>query len=257
MLTYATIAAGSPSDTMAMVNHLLTQTLPKEVADLARYYTRGMEKAKDEAEPRREMHPLAAKGLGIEPGKALGKKELSGLLAGRRADGEKIEGKTYSKLRVYTDRDTGEQKEKVPLGSVDFCMTPDKSVSVAWAFAQPAEQAAIYQAHRDAAHEVMRHIEREIGRVGIGKGGNGGHDPGHIGWVAFDHYTSRPTLWIAKDENGKRITESVPVQVAGDMDLHTHFTVFNAVFAENGRVGSLDLDRLEGLIKEGGALYQA
>ena len=62
---------------------------------------------------------------------------------------------------------------------------------------------------------------------------------------------------MAQEENGERITESVPIQVAGDPDLHTHFTVMNAVFCENGRVGSMDLDRLEGFIKEAGALYQA
>lgn len=257
MLTYATIAAGSPSDTAGMVNHLLNETLPREVADLAQYYTRGIETGADESIARQDIDPRVAKGLGIDPSRPLTREQLSALLAGRRADGELIEGKTYSQLRTYTDPKTGEEKEKIPLGSVDFCMTPDKSVSVAWAFANPAEQAAIYQAHRDAAHEVMLHIEQEIGRAGKGKGGKDGYDPGGIAWVAFDHYTSRPTLWIARDEDGKRITEAVPMRVAGDPDLHTHFTVFNAVFCDNGRVGSLDLDRLEGLIKEGGALYQA
>lgn len=133
MLTYATIAAGAPSDTAGMVNHLLNETLPREVADLARYYTRGMETGADEAIPRHDIDPLVAKGLGIDPNRALNREELSALLAGRRADGEKIEGKTYSQLRTYTDPKTGEEKEKIPLGSVDFCMTPDKSVSVAWA----------------------------------------------------------------------------------------------------------------------------
>ena len=38
-------------------------------------------------------------------------------------------------LKRYTDPKTGEVKEKVPIGSVDFCLTPDKCVSVAWAFA--------------------------------------------------------------------------------------------------------------------------
>ena len=77
-----------------------------------------------------------------------------------------------------------------------------------------------------------------------GKGGRDGADPGHVAWIAFDHYTSRPTLWTARQEGGRTVTESVAVQVAGDPDLHTHFTVPNAVFCENGRVGSLDLDRL-------------
>lgn len=45
MLTYSTIAAGEPASAGAMADHLLTQTLPREVADLARYYTQGMDAA--------------------------------------------------------------------------------------------------------------------------------------------------------------------------------------------------------------------
>ena len=257
MLTFGTIAGGSPSSMAPMSKHMLTQTVPREVADLSRYYTQGMEVGENEALPRRDMHPVVAKGLGLDPDKPVTLDQINALLAGRRADGEKIAGKTYSELREYTDPKTGELKAKVPVGAVDFCLTPDKSVSVAWAFGTPAEQAAIYQAHRDAAHDTMRYIEREIAKAGIGKGGKDGFDQGHLGWISFDHYTSRPTLWIAREENGQRITESVPIQIAGDPELHTHFTVTNAVFCENGRVGSLDLDRLEGFVKEAGALYQA
>ncbi|GEO42166.1 hypothetical protein SAE02_63140 [Skermanella aerolata] len=239
-----------------MSRHLLTQTIPQEVADLARYYTQGMEVGQDEALPRRDMHPIVAAGLGIDPDKPVTIDQINALLAGRRADGEKIEGKQYSKIRTFTDA-AGQVQEKVPVGAVDFCLTPDKSVSVAWAFGTPAEQAAIYQAHREAAQDTMRYIEGEIAKASKGRGGKDGFDQGYIGWVSFDHYTSRPTLWIAREENGQRITESVPIQVAGDPELHTHFTVTNAVFCENGRVGALDLDRLQGLIKEAGALYQA
>lgn len=257
MLTFGTIAGGSPSSMAPMTKHMLTQTVPREVADLARYYTQEMEVGQDEALPRRDMHPIVAKGLGINPDKPVTMDQINALLAGRRADGEKIDGKHYSKHRTYTESKTGEVKQKVPIGAVDFCFTPDKSVSVAWAFGTPAEQSAIYQAHRDAGQEAMRYVEQEIAKAGIGKGGKDGFDHGHLGWVSFDHYTSRPTLWIAREENGQRITESVPIQIAGDPELHTHFTVTNAVFCENGRVGSLDLDRLEGFIKEAGALYQA
>ena len=45
MLTYSTIAAGEPASATAMTDHLLTRTLPREVADLARYYTGGMDAA--------------------------------------------------------------------------------------------------------------------------------------------------------------------------------------------------------------------
>ncbi|MBX9875949.1 MAG: relaxase domain-containing protein, partial [Thermoleophilia bacterium] len=127
----------------------------------------------------------------------------------------------------------------------------------AWAFARPAEAASIYAAHRDAAAEAMAAIEGRIGQARKGNGGRDGADPGHVAWIAFDHYTSRPTLWTARQEDGRTVTERATVHIAGDPDLHTHFTVPNAVFCENGRVGSLDLDRLDGLIKEAGALYQA
>ena len=257
MLTFGTIAGGSPSSMAPMTRHMLTQTVPKEVADLARYYTQGMEVGQDEAQPRRDMHPVVVKGLGIDPDKPVAMDQINALLAGRRADGEKIEGKHYTGLKQHTDAKTGEMKEKVPIGAVDFCFTPDKSVSVAWAFGTPAEQSAIYQAHRDAGNDAMKYIEQKIAYASKGDGGKDGYDAGHLGWVSFDHYTSRPTLWIAREEDGQRISESVPIQIAGDPELHTHFTVTNAVFCENGRVGSLDLNRLEGLIKEAGALYQA
>ncbi|MCB4824174.1 MULTISPECIES: MobF family relaxase [Roseicella] len=322
MLTYSTIAAGEPASATAMTDHLLTRTLPREVADLARYYTGGRDAAAsaedrtvaelagemdkgnlsyseaiselmlrhadrgadpdDEearlgerlaqtlerrdfeaaygppvAEPRRDMHPLVARGLGLDPDRGVTRDEINALLAGRRADGARIEGKRYAVARQVTDRRTGEVKDLTPIGSVDFCLTPDKSVSVAWAFARPAEQASIYAAHRDAAAEAMAAIEGRIGQARKGDGGRDGADPGHVAWIAFDHYTSRPTLWTARQEDGRTVTESVSVQVPGDPDLHTHFTVPNAVFCENGRVGSLDLDRLDGLIKEAGALYQA
>ena len=76
-------------------------------------------------------------------------------------------------------------------------------MSVAWAFAAPAEQAAIWQAHRDAAHEAMTYLETIIGRARIGDGGREGFEPGHVGWFAFDHYTARPTLTMAVQKDGQ------------------------------------------------------
>ncbi|MGE4043398.1 MAG: MobF family relaxase [Acetobacteraceae bacterium] len=304
-----------------MSGHLLSQTLPAAVADIARYYSRGGGPVSDEdreieqlaheildgdltfedavadlmlsdmerggdggierrdylsdrlseaalridlgeldasvAQLRPDLHPAVAQGLGIDPTKGLRIDQLNALLGGRRADGEKIEGKRYASAHTYTDARTGEVKERIPLGSVDFTLTPDKSVSLAWAFGQPAEQAAIYTAHRDAAHEAMLYITERVGVARTGASASEGYEPGHVGWVAFDHYTARPTLWMARDENGERITEAVSVKVAGDPDLHTHFTVFNAVFTDSGRVGALTIDKLDGLVKEAGAYYQA
>ncbi len=263
MLTYETVAAGKPSGNAALSSYYLTQSLPQEVADIARYYTKGTvradstDSAEGTSELRPDLHPLVVKGLGLQPERPLTKDEIGALLAGRRADGKKITGKEYSTLREYVDPKTGETKKKTPLGAIDFTLTPDKTVSVAWAFAPPAEQVIIWQAHREAAQEAMVYLEEHIARASKGKGGKDGWDPGHTAWIAFDHHTARPTLTLAVEKDGQKATEVFSVPVPGDPDLHTHFLVPNAVFVENGRVGSFDLKYLSGLIKETGALYQA
>jgi TrwC relaxase len=236
--------------------------LPKEVSDLARYYTQGTQMPGPQpgeaaVDLRHDLHPLVAKGLGLDPERAPTREEIGAMLAGRRADGKKIEGKHYPEVRTVTDKRTGQTKELIPIGAYDFTLTPDKSVSVAWAFAAPAEQAAIWQAHRDAAHEAMTYLETIIGRARLGHDGREGFEPGHVGWLAFDHYTARPTLTMAVQKNGQTVTELVPVPVPGDPDLHTHVLVPNAVFCDSGRVGALDTAQLQGAVKEVGALYQA
>ena len=44
---------------------------------------------------------------------------------------------------------------------------------------------------------------------------------------------------------------------AGDPDLHTHSLIPNAVFCDDGRVGSLDTRQVGSFLKEGGSVYQA
>jgi hypothetical protein len=156
--------------------------------------------------------------------------------------------------------DTGRSR----IGYVDLTFSAPKSVSVAWAFAPTeGERAIIQQAHHDAINSVMAEIEIQIGRARKGDGGKDGWDPGSIAWVSFDHYTARPTVEIPRtDAEGRRYTELVTLKapsgrVAGDMQLHTHTAVMNAVLTEGGRLGGLDLAQLEGRIKEWGALYQA
>ena len=88
MLTYATIAAGAPSGMGAMTRHMLTQTVPKQVADLARYYTRGMEVKADEATPRRDMHPTRGQGARHRSA-AAGRHRRDQRPAGRAAGGRR------------------------------------------------------------------------------------------------------------------------------------------------------------------------
>ena len=177
--------------------------------------------------------------------------ERAHLLAGRRADGSMpgraalLEGLAATRARI---------------GYVDLCWSADKSVSLGWAFAPTeAERAIIAEAHRDAVDAAMRHVESELGRARKGKAGREGFEPGRIGWIRFDHYASRPTVEVPRRDaaTGEAYTELVTLKVAGDPQLHSHVAVPNAVLTASGRVGGLDLQRLEGRVHEWGALYQA
>jgi len=354
VLTYRTGAAGTPSGAMAMTLHLLEQTLPREQAELALYYQRGLTPALGEdgrpdpheftlAEPRRDMDPRMAALLGLAPNQVPSPEEIAQLLAGNRADGKAIPGKQVQRetrsladelgldgarapkpaeiarvlegcraddggalpedragvlqarfLALYGAGD-GENKAapalspeeaahvragrrvdgsenrlgplleglnatRARIGYVDLCWSADKSVSLAWAMAPTeAERNIIAQAHKDAVLSALRYVEAEVGHARKGKGGRDGFDAGQIGWISFDHYSSRPTVEVARTDpvTGQAFTELVSFKVAGDPQLHTHVAIPNVVLTEDGRVGALDLQRLKGRVHEFGALYQA
>ena len=207
------------------------------------------------ATPRQDMHPLAAAGLGISAAHPVSRDEINCLLSGHRADGGTIEGKVYAKQRAFTDPKTGENRDSTPIGSYDFCPTPDKSVSVAWAFAPPVEQAIIHTVHLEAAREAMAYIAAEIGQARTGHAGEGETIPGHVGWIEFNHFTARRTVAIANQGTTEFVP--VPTEAPGDPDIHTHFAIVNAVFCDDGRVGSLDTNRIEGFLFEADGFYHA
>jgi hypothetical protein len=198
---------------------------------------------------RRFQSVLGAKNAHLTP------EQREEILSGRTATGGELTAKQYHD-RMDTSR--------ARIGYVDLTFSAPKSVSVAWAFAPTeAERGIIHQAHSDAIASVMRDVEAQLGRARKGDGGKDGWEPGSIGWVSFDHYTARPTVEVVKtDKDGNDYTElhafKAPAgRVAGDMQLHTHTAVFNAVLTQSGRIGGLWLDQLDGRVKEWGALYQA
>jgi hypothetical protein len=202
-----------------------------------------------QAAVRRFLKVLGAKGDDPTP------EQREHILSGRTAAGTVLTGEQYHD-RMDTSR--------ARIGYVDLTFSAPKSASVAWAFAPTeGERAIIRQAHRDAIDSVMAEIQVQLGRARKGDGGKDGWEPGSIAWVSFDHYTARPTVGIERtDREGRAYTELVTLKapsgrVAGDMQLHTHVAVMNAVLTEKGRVGGLDLAQLEGRVKEWGALYQA
>lgn len=188
--------------------------------------------------------------LGVPGGKEPDAAQAAHLLAGQRADGPALDLAAYER---------GVTASKARIGYIDLTFSADKSLSVAWAFAPTeAERNIIAQAHRDAVGSAVRYVAAEIGQVRKGKAGKDGAEPGHVAWLSFDHYASRPTVGIARtDEHGQPYTELLTVKVAGDPQLHTHVAVPNMVLTEAGRVGAMDLDVLEGRVHEFGAYYQA
>ena len=147
-----------------------------------------------------------------------------------------------------------------PISYTDCIWSAEKSVSVAFALAPTeAERAVILQAHRDSVATAMAYVEAHLGFARKGKNGRDGVEPGVTAWVVCDHYTSRPTAEItAVDKHGEAYTEfqTIPMRVA-DPQLHSHALLLNAVLTESGRIGAMDMDRLDGLVKEMGGVYQA
>lgn len=213
-------------------------------------------------EPRRDMDSRVAAALGIDPDRPVLRDELANLLNGQRSDGAAIPGKHTARHRVVTDRN-GAAQELNPVSFVDCTFSADKSVSLAWAFAPTeAERNALWQCHRDAVLSAMGYFEQHFAQARIGKQGRDGLEPGRVGWVLFDHYTARPTVAIAHveaDGTPSTLLAAVPGDrlAPGDPDLHTHVPVFNAVFCDTGRVGSLYLHDLEQRKREVGGVYQA
>ena len=230
------------------------ERLDRRLSDLAFRFSEGIE------DPslgvlRPDIHPRVLLGLGIEDD-GLSKEKINRLLAGRRADtGDKIEGKTYaSKRALPVNPADKEVRYSVPLGSLSFSPMPHKSVSVAWAFAEGAEQAQILNAHIEASREAMASIAERIGQAREGRGGMGGSERGDVAWVEFTHHTARRVQVVSVEGETKVVTAAGE---SADPALHTHFLVPNAVFTESGRVGSLDTKGLEGFIFEADALYHA
>jgi hypothetical protein len=264
MLTYRVGAAGGEMAAGRMADHLMEQTLPAGLAGLSQAYQcviPGGDRTRTPPVPRRDMAPDIARALGIDPNTALVREQVVHLLQGRRTDGKHVAGKS-------AQRPT---ENKPRIGYIDLCWSADKSVSLAWAFAPTdAERAVIVQAHRDAVDAAMRYVERELAFARRGAGGSGGSDAGRIGWVGFEHFTSRRAMALrsdgaggvavvlSKDSEAREGDVELPgLKVAGDPNLHTHVAVPNLVMTDGGRIGSLNLQLLNGRIREFGGVYQA
>ena len=136
----------------------------------------------------------------------------------------------------------------------------DKSVTVAWALAPTeAERAVIQQAHRNAVAAAMAYAEFTDGRDQKGQRRTGRGREGRHRLDGLRSLHVRPTAEVAMtDKDGQVYTEfqTIPMKVA-DPQLHSHVLWLNAVLTESGRIGAMDRDKLDGLVKELGGVYQA
>jgi TrwC relaxase/AAA domain len=215
------------------------RTDPGRVLDsggrLTSYYT-----GRDSRATWRPDMPLeVAKALGIDPRGMPKDADLDRLFEAKRGD----TGEAWT-----------EHKRKV--SAYDLTLAPHKSVTLAAEFAAtPAESAMIWHAIDRANDDTMRFVAQEVGWARKGKAGEDGADPGEVGWVSFRHHTARPTLPVQDGPDGSTYLAQSPV--GGDPHAHIHNALFNLVVTEDGRVGSLDTQRLHSRVHEFGAFFQA
>jgi conjugative relaxase-like TrwC/TraI family protein len=96
-------------------------------------------------------------------------------------------------------------RARTPVAGFDLTFSPSKSVSVAWALADPDTKAQIYACHRQAIEIVLSYAEREVFHSRSSTNGVIQEEVDGVVAVAFTHWDSR----------------------AGDPQLHDHVVVAN------------------------------
>ena len=248
MMTYRVGAAAGPTVSKAISEYYLSDTVRDETPRPAEYYMGReqrigdfwhkqviddrLEMGQHRAELRPDLSPNLAARLGLN-GQPLSQHQVANLLSLKGADGESIEGRQIH--RAHADGN------KPPVGFLDLTLSAPKHLSVAWGLAPTkAERDTLLGIHRAAVEKTMQYVAEEIGYTQRGGSQNRWSQPGEIAWIAFQHYTSRP---VGQD--------------AADPQLHTHNIVLPHVLTEDDHIGALDLDYLNGRIKEFGYVYQA
>ncbi len=136
-----------------------------------------------------------ADGKGVEAGSEMSEEHLRRML-GEICD--PVSGKPVGQTPILSNR-------RVPVAGFDLTFSPSKSVSVAWALADPATKEVIYDCHRRALEFVTAYAEQHVFRSRSGPQGMVEEDITGVIAAAFTHWDSR----------------------AGDPQLHDHVVVWN------------------------------
>jgi conjugative relaxase-like TrwC/TraI family protein len=108
---------------------------------------------------------------------------------------------------------------RAPVAGFDLTFSPSKSVSTAWALADPDTKTVIYDCHRRAIEVVLTYAEQEVFSSRSGTGGVLQEDVEGVVAAAFTHWDSR----------------------SGDPQLHDHVVVSNrARSVSDGKWRTLD-----------------
>ncbi|HWZ56341.1 MAG TPA: relaxase domain-containing protein [Verrucomicrobiae bacterium] len=168
MLTWKTIAAGTPSQVRAYADHVFEKTLADDHMRMADYYAGRHDFDLSEGSipvVRADTDRRLAQVLGITSDATLDREAFTNILSGHKADGSDLPG-IHAKVRAYTEKD-GTTRHKI--AAMDFCFSAPKSVSVAWAFAATdAERNSILQAHRDAVADALKYAESVLAKAAWG-----------------------------------------------------------------------------------------
>ena len=156
---------------------------------------------------------------GVEPGSVVGEGALQRMLGALR---DPVTGRYLGRPPVlrspYVDADGVEHAAPKPVAGFDLTFSVPKSVSVAWALADPATREAVYGAHRAAVERVLRFAEDQVFCSRVGKAGAAQIDLKGVVAAVFDHWDSR----------------------AGDPQLHSHVVVLNRAQGVDGKWRTLD-----------------
>ncbi len=168
--------------------------------------------------------PVTGKPLGNPPprvGPSYGERVKARILAETLAEILAETGETHDQAinRIKTEELQVEGRRRQPVAGFDLTFSAPKSVSVAWALADPQTQALIYDAHQRALADVIAYGEQHVFGSRSGKHSIVQEDIVGVVATGFDHWDLR----------------------SGDPQLHTHVVIMNRVqCAGDGVWRSLD-----------------
>ena len=176
---------------------------------------------------------------------------LQNIAARKMGNGERLD------LDAYRRAITGEGAR---IGFVDLTFSASKAVSVAWAMAKTPEEQALYVGIVERASDAaMTFMAAELGKARMRSGGETRFEQAEAPWLSYTHFTSRPAVeTVLTDAEGHGYTafHEVPGQRA-DPQIHVHNPLLNHLLQRDGRISAVDLNRLQGLLLVGGAVFQA